>query len=146
MTAYAAGLRVSEAIHLKVFALAARIATDAARSYLGDFASHRAADHELADPLCVVEAMVTRPGLPPLFIATGLDDPVAADSERLETALKRLNSPCTAHYYPGETHAFHVMFWREQSLRCWRDSFAFLQQYLPTAAKPQRVGRPPPTV
>ena len=31
----------------------------------------------------------------------------------------------------GETHAFHVMFWREQALRCWRDSFEFLQQHLP---------------
>ncbi|MEI6599227.1 MAG: alpha/beta hydrolase fold domain-containing protein [Comamonadaceae bacterium] len=114
-----------------VSALAARIATDAAHSYLGKFANHPDAERALADPLCVVEAMTTTPGLPPIFIAAGLDDPVAADSERLEAALKRLHSACTAHYYPGETHAFHVMFWREQAVRCWRDSFEFLQLHQP---------------
>ena len=128
-----------------VSALAAQVATDAAHSYLGRFASRPLPEHALADPLCEVEAMTGMPGMPPIFIAAGLDDPVKADSQRLERALQRLRSPCRAHYYPGETHAFHVMFWREQALRCWRDSFAFLQQYLPTAAKPQRVGRPPPT-
>jgi acetyl esterase len=114
-----------------VSAFAARVATDAARSYLGKFASHPHAETALADPLVVVEAMTVAPGLPPLFIAAGLDDPVAADSERLEAALNRLQSPYTARYYPGETHAFHVMFWREQAVRCWRDSFEFLRQYLP---------------
>ena len=114
-----------------VSALAARIANDAARSYLGKYSKNPDAQHALADPLCVVEAMTATPRLTPIFIAAGLDDPVAADSERLETALNRLHSPCSAHYYPGETHAFHVMFWREQALRCWRDSFEFLQQHLP---------------
>jgi acetyl esterase len=111
--------------------LAAGIATDAARSYLGKFASHPEAAHALADPLCVIEGMTETPELPRLFIAAGLADPVAADSQRLEQALQRLHSPYTAHYYPGETHAFHVMFWREQAMQCWRDSFAFLQQHLP---------------
>jgi len=114
-----------------VSAFAAGIATDAARSYLGKFASHPDAAHALADPLCVIEAMTETPDLPPLFIAAGLADPVAADSQRLERALQRLHSPCMADYYPGETHAFHVMFWREQAIKCWRDSFAFLQQHLP---------------
>ncbi|MDO8698999.1 MAG: hypothetical protein Q7J75_01000 [Rhodoferax sp.] len=54
---------------------------------------------------------------------------MAEDSRRLEQALVRLHSPCSAHYYPGETHAFHVMLWREQSILCWRDSFAFLGQF-----------------
>ncbi len=114
-----------------VSAMAARIARDAARSYLGRFAHQPDAKHALADPLCVVEAMTAAPDLPPIFIAAGLEDPVAADSERLEIALKRLHASCTAHYYPGETHAFHVMFWREQAVRCWRDSFEFLQQHQP---------------
>lgn len=114
-----------------VSAFAASIARDAAHSYLGKFSSHPQAAHALADPLCVLEAMSLAPGLPPLFIAAGLADPVLADSQRLQRTLLRLGSPCTAHYYPGETHAFHVMFWREQALRCWRDSFAFLQQHLP---------------
>lgn len=113
-----------------VSALSARVATDAARSYLGPFAEHPGPEHALADPLCVVEAMQPPTCLPPLFIAAGLADPVAADSERLERALVRLSSPCSAHYYPGETHAFHIMFWREQAQRCWRDSFEFLRVHL----------------
>ncbi len=113
-----------------VSAFAAGIATDAARSYLGEFASHPGAAHALADPLCVIEAMTEKPHLPPLFIVAGLADPAVTDSQRLERALQRLHSPCTAHYYPGETHAFHVMFWCEQAMRCWRDSFAFLQHHL----------------
>ncbi|MFZ3082384.1 alpha/beta hydrolase [Rhodoferax ferrireducens] len=114
-----------------VSAFAASIATDAARSYLGKSANHPAAEHALADPLCVVEAMAVASTLPPIFMAAGLDDPVAADSQRLEQALQRLQSAHSAHYYPGETHGFHVMFWREQAVRCWRDSFEFLRQYLP---------------
>lgn len=117
-----------------VSALAARIATDAARSYLGAAASHPGREHELADPLCVVEAMPPPADLPPLFIAAGLADPVVADSQRLEGALRRLGSPCSAHYYAGEPHAFHVMFWRENAVRCWRDSFAFLHGVLPVGA------------
>jgi acetyl esterase len=114
-----------------VSALAARIADDAAHSYLGPFYNHPGVEHALADPLCVVEAMRAPATLPPLFIAAGLDDPVVDDSQRLERALARLRSPCTAHYYAGESHAFHVMFWREQAVRCWRDSFDFLHRHMP---------------
>ncbi len=120
-------------------ALAARIATDAAHSYLGAAAEHPGREHELADPLCVVEAMSQPASLPPLFIAAGLGDPVVADSQRLEAALRRLHSPCSAHYYAGEPHAFHVMFWRENAVRCWRHSFEFLQGVVP-------VGAPAPTM
>ncbi|HXA47890.1 MAG TPA: alpha/beta hydrolase [Burkholderiaceae bacterium] len=116
---------------LLVTQLSARIATDAAHSYLGRFASQPDAAHALADPLCVVEQMTAAANLPPLFIAAGLSDPVAPDSQRLEQALQRLQSPHVAHYYPGETHAFHLMFWRKQAQHCWRDSFEFLRQYLP---------------
>jgi acetyl esterase len=118
-----------------VSALAARIASDAARSYLGDSCNHPGQEHALADPLCLVETLPAPNALPPMFIAAGLDDPVAADSQRLEHALRRLQSPCTAHYYAGETHAFHVMFWREQAMRCWRDSFQFLRRHLPLAGQ-----------
>lgn len=117
-----------------VSALAARVAADAARSYLGASADRPGPEHALADPLCVVEAMPAPPCLPPLFIAAGLNDSVAADSQRLERALQRLASPCSAHYYAGEPHAFHVMFWRQQAARCWRDSFEFLQRHLPVGA------------
>lgn len=119
-----------------VSALAARIATDAARSYLGRSCDHPATEHALADPLCVVEALPAPADLPPMFLAAGLADPVAADTQRLDEALRRLRSPCSAHYYAGEPHAFHVMFWREQALRCWRDSFEFLHRHLPVSAPP----------
>jgi acetyl esterase len=118
-----------------VSSLSTRIATDAAISYLGRFANRPDAEHAMADPLCIVEEMQETPKLPPLFIAAGLKDPVAPDSQRLEKALQRLHSPHDAHYYPGETHAFHVMFWREQAQRCWRDSFEFLRQHLPVRVK-----------
>jgi acetyl esterase len=123
-----------------VSALASRIATDAARSYLGAAFETPGPEQALADPLCVVEAMQPPSPLPPLFIAAGLDDPVAADSQRLEAALHRLHSPCSAHYYAGETHAFHIMFWREQARHCWRDSFEFLHRQLPVqmSAAPHR--------
>jgi acetyl esterase len=117
-----------------VSALAARIAKDAARSYLGRSADHPGPEHALADPLCIVESMHAPSRLPPLFIAAGLNDPVAADSQRLERELMRLESPCSAHYYAGEPHAFHVMFWRENAIRCWRDSFEFLRRHLPVKA------------
>jgi acetyl esterase len=114
-----------------VSALAARVAADAARSYLGAAADHPGREHALADPLCVVEAMPGPSTLPPLFIAAGLSDPAAADSQRLEHALQRMQSPCDAHYYAGQPHAFHLMFWREAAVRCWRDSFGFLHRHLP---------------
>ncbi|MBX3637510.1 MAG: alpha/beta hydrolase fold domain-containing protein [Rubrivivax sp.] len=117
-----------------VSALAARVAADAAASYLGEAAADPGRAHELADPLCVVEAMAAPSALPPMFVAAGLGDPVAPDSRRLEQALLRLQSPCSAHYYAGEPHAFQVMFWRSNALRCWRDSFAFLDRWLPADA------------
>jgi acetyl esterase len=117
-----------------VSALAARIAKDAARSYLGQSANHPRKAHALADPLCVVEAMHAPASLPPLFVAAGLEDPVMDDSRRLERELMRLHSPCCAHYYAGEPHGFHVMFWRENAIRCWRDSFEFLRRHLPVKA------------
>lgn len=117
-----------------VSALAAQIAEDAARSYLGETAEHPAQEQALADPLCVVAAMHAPSKLPPLFIAAGLDDPVAADSQRLERELARLGSLCSAHYYAGEPHAFHVLFWRQNAIRCWRESFVFLRRHLPVTA------------
>ena len=116
-----------------VSALAMRVLTDAARSYLGGAADHPGPEQALADPLCVIESMAAPADLPPLFVAAGQDDPIAADTRRLEQALLRIRSPVSARYYAGETHAFHVMFWRANALRCWRDSFEFLNRYLPTA-------------
>ncbi len=117
-----------------VSALSARVARQAAESYLGPSAAAPGDAHALADPLCVVEAMQAPMRLPPLFIAAGLADPVAPDSQRLERALARLQSPCSARYYAGEPHGFHVMFWRKNAMQCWRDSFAFLDGVLSVSA------------
>jgi len=128
---YCGFLQVSEPQRYRragVSALAARIASDAAQSYLG--ASAGKPGTELADPLLIVEAMATGSALPPIFIATGGADPVLPDSERLEEALRRQHATCVARHYPGEMHAFHMMFWRTQALRCWRESFDFLQRFV----------------
>jgi acetyl esterase/lipase len=109
----------------------------AALLYYGFLQSGRADGahpNTLANPLRVVEAMTSEADLPPIFIASGLNDSVLADSQRMERALRSRSSPCTACYYPGQGHAFQVKQWRTQSLRCWRDSFKFLQQNLPIVA------------
>jgi len=118
-----------------VSALAARIASDAARSYLGRSADHPGQERALADPLCIVEAMQAPSKLPALFIAAGLHNPVACDSQRLERELVRLESPCSAHHCAGEPQASNVMFWRESAICCWRDGFEFLRRHLPGKAK-----------
>lgn len=123
-----------------VSALAAAIARDAAIDYLGEGAARPRPDQALADPLCVVEAMAADPGLPPVFVAAGDEDPVAPDSWRLADALSRLGVPHVAHRYPGETHAFHVMPWRDAAPRCWADTFAFLEALRPRPEGPPGEG------
>jgi acetyl esterase len=116
--------------------LARKVAADAAASYLGQSTQGSTPENAMADPLCVLEGLTQGSSLPPVFIAAGSVDPVAQDSQRLEAALTRLKSPQSTHYYPGETHAFHVMFWRKQAVQCWKDSFAFLRQHLPPELQP----------
>jgi acetyl esterase len=111
--------------------LTAGFAASAARAYLGPAAARPGPQHALADPLCIVEAMRAPSPLPPIFIAVGLADPVLVDSQRMDRALQHLGSLCSAHYYPGEVHAFHVMFWRARAKQCWQESFAFLQENAP---------------
>ncbi len=129
-----------------VSGLAAHVAEDAARSYLGATAARHDPSRALADPLCVVEGLSTAPGLPPSFIACGDADPCAPDSQRLAAAFRRLGEAHELQWYPGEGHGFHVMFWRAQAQRCWRDSFAFLQQALGSARNVTDAGpaRPDP--
>ncbi len=113
-------------------ALAARIARDAAWSYLGT--AQGGAGTALADPLLVVEALGAGTTLPPVFVAAGGSDPARPDSLRLVRALERLGLPCEAHDYAGQMHAFHLLFWQPQARQCWRDSFAFLRRHLAAPA------------
>jgi acetyl esterase len=93
------------------------------------------ADRGLADPLCVIERMAAgqagmdRP-LPPFFAPVGTRDPLLDDTRRLEKALRRMQVPCEARYYPDEIHAFHALVWRRQARHCWRDALAFLDRQL----------------
>ncbi len=86
---------------------------------------------DLADPLLVVESGVhfERP-LPPFFLPVGTADPLLDDSRRMARALHERRAEVEARYYPGEIHAFHTMFWREQAQQCWHDTFRFIDARL----------------
>ena len=105
---------------------------DAGASYLHGLPRTPTAETELADPLRVLEAADSafeRP-LPPFFAPVGTRDPLLDDTRRLEKALRLLNVPVEARYYPGGIHAFHAMVWDPAARRCWRDALAFLDRYM----------------
>jgi acetyl esterase len=98
-----------------------------ARSYLPRHAQY-AGEYDLADPLTLLESAeaIARP-LPPFLVSCGTSDPLLHDSERLQSALERRGVAHRAHYYPGEIHAFHAMWWRASSKALWRDTWDFLE-------------------
>ncbi len=100
-------------------------------SYLRDVRDATPSERDLADPLYVFErgARPARP-LPPFFIPVGTKDPLLDDTRRLERALKAMEVPCEARYYPGEIHAFHALVWRRGAKRCWDDQLEFLDETL----------------
>jgi acetyl esterase len=102
-------------------------------AYLGPDA--RGCSRDLADPLTVFERgdKPARP-LPPFFLPVGTKDPLLPDTRRLATALRALGTEAVDVYYPGEVHAFHALVMRENARRCWRDTFAFLDEHVPEAA------------
>jgi acetyl esterase len=86
---------------------------------------------DLADPVVMLERGVQpdRP-LPPFFAPVGTWDPLIDDTRRLAAALQRLKMPCDARFYPRGVHAFHGFVFTPQARRCWRDTFAFLEDAL----------------
>lgn len=111
---------------------------DASTSYLHGHPSEPVPALELANPLRVLEdaaglqdapARFAR-NLPPFFAPVGTRDPLLDDTRRLEKALRALNVPCEARYYPGGIHAFHAMVWDPTARRCWRDALAFLDRHV----------------
>jgi acetyl esterase len=110
---------------------------DASSVYLHGHPADAGTALELADPLRVIEGAAgishepcfARP-LPPFFAPVGTRDPLLDDTRRLEKALRLLNVPCEARYYPGGIHAFHAMVWNPAARRCWRDALAFLDRHL----------------
>lgn len=100
-----------------------------AESYLGRAWPLSGRSMPLANPIFPLEEGLepARP-LPPFFVSCGERDPIVEDSRRLERALRRSGSPHEAYYYPGEGHAFHALWWREEAQRCWRDMLAFAEK------------------
>jgi acetyl esterase len=94
---------------------------------------------ELADPLLLLERgdKPARP-LPPFFLPVGTRDPLLPDTRRMATALRNLGVVAKDEYYPGELHAFHALVMRKSAQRCWRDTFAFLDEHV---AEPKRSPR-----
>jgi acetyl esterase len=87
---------------------------------------------ELADPVVGFERLqrVDRP-LPPFFLPCGTWDQLLVDSHRMATALKKLGSENTeAREYPRGPHAFHAFVLTPSALRCWKDTFAFLDAHV----------------
>jgi acetyl esterase len=110
---------------------------DAAMAYLHGYPADPTDALALADPLRVIEeaaGVLHEPRfartLPPFFAPVGTRDPLLDDTRRLEKALRALNVPCEARYYPGGIHAFHAMVWDPAARRCWRDALAFLDRHV----------------
>lgn len=102
------------------------------RAYLGPSTFQRRRSPRQADPLLILESLdkPDRP-FPPTFAPVGTGDPLLDDTRRLENALKRLKIPVDARYYDDEFHAFHAFPIRRQARQCWRDTYAFLDRYVP---------------
>jgi acetyl esterase len=110
---------------------------DASASYLHGHSPEPGPHTALADPLRVIEEAAGVPHedhfdrpLPPFFAPVGTRDPLLDDTRRLEKALRALNVPVEARYYPGGIHAFHAMVWNPSARRCWRDALAFLDRHM----------------
>ena len=108
---------------------------EVASAYLGEHMHSPVAQHlDLADPLLFLERGLPpeRP-LPAFFAAVGTRDPLLDDTRRLAAALTRLGVPHQAEYYPGELHAFHALFWRQNARMYWSHALDFVNAHLPEA-------------
>ncbi len=98
---------------------------------------------DFADPLCVIErGDAPERALPPFFLPVGTRDPLLPDTRRMAAALRALGAVAEERYYPGEVHAFHAFVMRSTARRCWRDTFAFLDRYVPDEAAPDPRDEP----
>jgi acetyl esterase len=102
---------------------------DLPQTYLANKPAHMS--HELADPLVVFERgdRPDRP-IPPMFLPVGTKDPLLDDTRRLARAVTKLGGRALARYYEGELHGFHALIFRKNARRCWRDTYAFLDEHL----------------
>lgn len=108
--------------------LAAGVAKEVARAYLGVSRTFSASQTLMADPIRVMEecGAPDRP-FPRVWSGVGTGDLCCDDVMRLEKRCLELDIPCEAHYYEGEVHAFHAFRWRLNAQRYWRDNFRFMR-------------------
>jgi acetyl esterase len=102
-------------------------------AYLGGAGT---SSRDLANPLLVLERgeKPSRP-LPPFFLPVGTRDPLLPDTRRMAIALRNLGAVAEDAYYPGELHAFHALVMRQAAQKCWRDTFAFLDEHVPETTR-----------
>ena len=103
-------------------------------AYLGGAGT---SSRDLANPLLVLERgeKPSRP-LAPFFLPVGTRDPLLPDTRRMAVALRNLGVVAKDAYYPGELHAFHALVMRKAAQKCWRDTFAFLDEHVPETLSP----------
>lgn len=97
--------------------------------FTAESCSHQAAT--LADPLRILEECEPETSLPPIFASVGRADPLLGDTLRLGQALTKQGVPHQIAQYAGEMHAFQMLIWRKQAMRCWRDTFSFINRHRP---------------
>ncbi|MCR9162988.1 MAG: alpha/beta hydrolase [Nannocystaceae bacterium] len=97
--------------------------------YLGDIE-----DAARAEPLAALADFDRTRELPPVFVAVGDEDPIAADSHALAGHLP----DAMLREYAGQGHAFMISPFRKASSRCWADVVDFLLAALGHASQ-----RPP---
>ncbi|MBN1945216.1 MAG: alpha/beta hydrolase [Bradymonadales bacterium] len=101
------------------------------QSYLARRNELTESDLALADPLVVLEQCSQSPDhFPSFFAFVGTKDPLEEDTQRLQSALERLEIPCRTRYYPGGVHAFHAFYFARSAQECWQDQVAFLGEHL----------------
>ncbi|MCA9529208.1 MAG: alpha/beta hydrolase fold domain-containing protein [Myxococcales bacterium] len=99
-------------------------------AYLGP-GRHTPGAEPLADPLVLLETRAPERPLPPVFAFAGSEDPVMADTVRLEAALGHDGAAGATRIYDGEPHAFHALPWRPKAQECWNAMDAFLDTHAP---------------
>lgn len=86
---------------------------------------------DFVDPLRFFErGLEPHRDLPAFFLPVGTKDILLDDTRRMARALEAMDVPHCACYYPGEVHAFHAFTWRPQARKCWRQQFAFFEEYI----------------
>lgn len=98
---------------------------------------------DLANPLTFLENhsdSAELASLPPFFLPVGTRDPLLSDTRRLDRALRRHGVKACTRYYPGGVHAFHAFIWSRASKQCWRDTYDFLDRYVPGSRTSQEHG------